>query len=299
MNYDFYKTFVTLAETNNFSKTAKKLNIVQSTVSTRIQELEKYLQVNLFERTNKTVSLTQAGYNFLPFAQRVIAIEEEGINSLHRINYKNTLNIGVVHSLYYRFVKNVTKRFMKNNDDTSIKINISHSNIILDMLSDNLIDIGLVYIKPKSPKFVCAATFKDEIILVTKNSNNFLNEISLENLINLDLLLVDLGAGFNEWLDEKLNKKIDYRLYVDQMLEVITYLKEGFGYAFMLRSLAENLIKSGELKKVTLTNISDYAVEGYIVVDKNKLHKKQVVSFIQLIREAADVNFFSETENNL
>ncbi|OOM77569.1 HTH-type transcriptional regulator CysL [Clostridium puniceum] len=66
LNYDFYKTFVTLSETNNFSKTAKKLNIVQSTVSTRIQELEKYLQTTLLERTNKTVSLTQAGFNFFP-----------------------------------------------------------------------------------------------------------------------------------------------------------------------------------------------------------------------------------------
>lgn len=290
MNYDFYKTFVTLAETNNFSKAAKKLNVVQSTVSSRIQELEKYLQTNLFERTNKTVSLTQAGVNFLPYAQRIIAIEEEGLSAIHRTNYKNTLNIGVVHSLYYIYVKSATKKFMKKHNDTSIKININHSNVILEMLSDNLIDIGLVYIPPKSAKLACAATFKDEIILVTKNSSTFLNEITLDELINLDLLLVDLGAGFNEWLYEKLHKKIDYRLYVDQTLEIVSYLKEGFGYAFMLRSLAENLIKTGELKKVTISGMPDYAVEGYIVVDKSKLNKKQVVSFIKLINESIDIN---------
>jgi DNA-binding transcriptional LysR family regulator len=295
LNYDFYKTFVTLAETNNFSKTAKKLNIVQSTVSTRIQELEKYLQTTLFERTNKSVSLTQAGINFLPFAQRIIDIEEEGLNTIHRINYKNTLNIAVVHSLYYRFIKNATKQFMNDNHDTSLKLNINHSNIILEMLSDNLIDIGLVYIKPKSSKLICTATIKDEIILVTKNSKNFSDEITLNELTNLDLLLADLGDGFNEWLNYKLNKKIDYRLYVDQMLEIVNYLKEGFGYAFMLRSLAENLIKTGELKKVTITDISDYAVEGYVVVDKSKLHKKQIASFIKLINEAIDDNFLFQS----
>ncbi len=55
MNYDFYKTFVVLAETKNFSKTAEKLNIVQSTVSNRIQEVENILaliyvveQINLY-----------------------------------------------------------------------------------------------------------------------------------------------------------------------------------------------------------------------------------------------------------
>jgi len=286
LNYDFYKTFVSLAETNNFSKTAKKLNIVQSTVSNRIQELEKYLQINLFERTNKSVSLTQAGFNFLPYAQRLIAIEEDALSSIHRINYKNTLNIGVVHSLYYRYVKNTTKKFMKKHNDTSIKININHSNIILEMLSDNLIDIGLVYIHPKSTKLICAATFKDEIILVTKNSKDFLNEINLDALNTLNLLLVDLGNNFSEWLEKQVNKKIDYRLYVDQMLEIVDYLKEGFGYAFMLKSLAENLIKTGELKEVIISNTPSYDIVGYVVVDKTKLKKEQVASFIQLINEA-------------
>lgn len=291
MNYDFYKTFVTLAETNNFSKTAKKLNIVQSTVSARIQELEKYLQVCLFERTNKTVSLTKAGLDFLPFAERLIAIEEEGLNTIHRINYKNTINIGVVHSLYYRFVKNTVKKFMKSNHDTSVKININHSNVILEMLSDNLIDIGLVYIKPKSSKLACIAAFKDEIILVTKNSKEFLDEITLDQLNNLDLLLADLGDGFNEWLTNQLRKKIDYRLYVDQMVEIVDYLQDDFGYAFMLSSLAENLIKVGELKKVTIKNISDYSVEGYVIVDKRNLSKKQITSFIQSINEVINNNF--------
>lgn len=293
MNYDFYKTFVTLAETNNFSKTAKKLNIVQSTVSTRIQELEKYLQIVLFERTNKTVSLTPAGFNFLPFAKRIIAIEEEGLNTIHRINYRSTLNIAVVHSLYYRFIKNTTQKFMKEHNDISIKININHSNIILEMLSDNIIDIGLVYIKPKNTKLICTVTFKDEMILVTKNSEKFLDEINLNQLNNLDLLLVDLGDSFNEWLDTQLNKKIDYRLYIDQMFEIVNYLKEGFGYAFMLRSLAENLIKTGELKKVNINGIPDYTVEGYVVVDKTKLQKKEISSFIKLINDDIDYNLFS------
>ena len=280
---------MTLAETNNFSKSAKKLNIVQSTVSNRIQELEKYLQINLFERTNKTVSLTQAGLNFLPYAQRLIAIEEEGLSTIHRINYKNTLNIGVVHSLYFRYVKNTTKKFMKEHDDTAIKININHSNIILEMLTDNLIDIGLVYIHPKSTTLICAATIKDEIILVTKNSKNFLNEINLEDLNTLNLLWVDLGNGFNEWLEEQLNKKIDYRLYVDQMLEIVDYLKEGFGYAFMLKSLAENSIKSGELKEVIIRNTPSYSVVGYVVVDKTKLKKEQVASFIELLNKSIEI----------
>ncbi|ADL51157.1 LysR family transcriptional regulator [Clostridium cellulovorans] len=283
MNYDFYKTFVILAETRNFSKAAKKLNIVQSTVSNRIGELEKYLQVPLFNRTNKNVELTQFGTNFLPYAKRVIAIEEEGISHLHKYNYKNTIKIGAVHSLYYRYVEKITKSFMGTNHDTSVKVVINHSNILMEMLEDNLIDIGFVYQKPKSTKLHCIGTFSDDFILVTKNSPEFLDTISLEQLPTLNLLLADLGNDFHQWLETKLKRKLDYRLYVDQMLELVDFLYEGFGYAFMLRSLTKDLIFEGKLKEVKINNYSPYIVNGYVFVDKSKIKNPSVDSYTKHI----------------
>lgn len=283
MNYDFYKTFMVLAETRNFSKAAKKLNIVQSTVSNRIGELEKHLQVPLFNRTNKNVELTQFGTNFLPYAKRVIAIEEEGISLLHKYNYKTTLKIGAVHSLYYRYVQKITKNFMSTNLDTSVKVVINHSNILMEMLEDNLIDIGFVYKKPKSVKLHCIATFSDDFILVTKNSPEFLDTISLEELPSLDLLLADLGNGFHHWLEAKLKRKLDYRLYVDQMLEIVDFLYEGFGYAFMLRSLTKDLISEGKLKEVKIKNYPLYTVDGYVVVDKSKMKSSAIDLYAQYI----------------
>lgn len=41
MNIDYLRTFLTLAENGSFSETAKEHIVVQSTVSSRIQELEK------------------------------------------------------------------------------------------------------------------------------------------------------------------------------------------------------------------------------------------------------------------
>lgn len=75
------------------------------------------------------------------------------------------------------------------------------------------------------------------------------------------------------------------------MLELVNYLEAGFGYAFMLSSLAQNLIKNGDLKKVTIKHVSDYSVEGYVVVDKRKLHKKQITSFIKSLNEVINNNF--------
>lgn len=253
MNYDFYKTFVILAETKNFSKAAEKLHIVQSTVSNRIQELEKYLGTDLFSRTNKTVTLTQAGLNFLSYAKRIVAIEEDALSMINKLNYKDTIKIGTVHSLYSGYVKNATKKFMKLKPNTSIEIIINHTPNLLEMLSDNLIDIGFVFTLPKSNKFICSNVLKDEIILVTKNSNEFKDVLDIEELTNITLLYADAGDIFIKYVEDHIHSKLDFQLSVDQILEIVEYLREGFGYAFVLKSLVADSIQKGYLKEVKRT----------------------------------------------
>lgn len=285
MNYDFYKTFIVLAETKNFSKTAEKLNIVQSTVSNRILELEKYLNTDLFNRTNKTVTLTQAGLNFLPYAKRITAIEEEGLRTINDLNFTDNLRIGTVHSLYLGYIKNAAQKFMTLRPNTSIEIIINHTPVLLEMLSDTLIDIGFVFFTPKSNKFLCPTVFKDEVILATKNSNKFKDVLDIEELKNVPLLYADTGDSFIKYIEDQLHSKLHFQLSIDQVLEIIDYLREGFGYAFVLKSLVSDSINKGELKEVKIKNIHPHALESYMIIEKGKIKKESVDCFIKLISE--------------
>ena len=57
-------SFVVLAELLSFAKTAEKEHISQSTLSRRIQSLEKGLNVQLFQRDTRNIKLTEAGKEF-------------------------------------------------------------------------------------------------------------------------------------------------------------------------------------------------------------------------------------------
>ena len=59
------ETFLSVAETLNFSETAKKLHITQSAVSQQVHTLEQQLQVALFHRDGPRISLTDDGLAFL------------------------------------------------------------------------------------------------------------------------------------------------------------------------------------------------------------------------------------------
>ena len=53
------QTFLKVAELHSFSKAAAQLGYSQSTVTIHVQQLEKELQLQLFDRINKTVRMTQ------------------------------------------------------------------------------------------------------------------------------------------------------------------------------------------------------------------------------------------------
>ena len=61
INYELYKVFFHVARTLSFSEAAGELFISQSAVSQSIKVLEKRLDVTLFTRSTKRVSLTKEG----------------------------------------------------------------------------------------------------------------------------------------------------------------------------------------------------------------------------------------------
>src|SRR3979411_309592 len=76
------KFFEEVAQSGGMSRAAKKLNTVQSNVTRRIRTLESELNVSLFNRTGRGVSLTPAGERLLPFAIRVARLIDEAASTI-------------------------------------------------------------------------------------------------------------------------------------------------------------------------------------------------------------------------
>jgi DNA-binding transcriptional LysR family regulator len=71
------RLFLRVADLGSFSRAADEADIGQPTVSRRIQELEQHLGVQLFLRTTRALSLTEAGQRFYTRASRIVADTEE------------------------------------------------------------------------------------------------------------------------------------------------------------------------------------------------------------------------------
>lgn len=78
MDINQLKYFISVAQTLNFSEAARRNGISQPAISHHISELEKHLGCQLFLRSRRSVTVTDQGREFLPYAVQIVETAEKG-----------------------------------------------------------------------------------------------------------------------------------------------------------------------------------------------------------------------------
>ncbi len=101
MNIQQLQYFLDAAKTLNFTRTAEKFYISQSAITQQIRNLEKELDVKLFQRINRKLSLTVAGEVFVGEAGALIERTKEAVEKVQSIKqgYTGQLRIGYLQAM--------------------------------------------------------------------------------------------------------------------------------------------------------------------------------------------------------
>ncbi len=96
INLELIRCFTTVAECQSFTEAGERLHKSQSAVSIRIKKLEDILGRQLLQRTSRSVSLSDHGERFLPYAIRLLHLNEEAVGALQAPDLRGRLRIGLV-----------------------------------------------------------------------------------------------------------------------------------------------------------------------------------------------------------
>ncbi len=138
--------FVAVAEELHFGRAARRLHIVQPTLSAQIQRLEAELGVRLFHRTKRSVRLTEAGRAFLEEACLALEHSERAIRAARRVasGELGQLNVGVAPSATYSVLTDVIGLFHERCPEVVVVPREMNTSVQVEALHEGSIEIGFL-----------------------------------------------------------------------------------------------------------------------------------------------------------
>ncbi len=180
-------TFVNLATTLNFSQTAEQLYITQSSVSKHLKALEKELQVPLFERTSRKVTLSEYGKLMLPYAQKILNDYQGMTTAL--TNYTNAtinnISLAAIPTLTSYQAFTAITEYMQTFPEVKLKLEETETSLIPKRLLGGQNDFAFTRVFDQiDPVFDSIVTETDHFAVFVSEHNPLseLHQISLEDL---------------------------------------------------------------------------------------------------------------------
>ena len=203
--------FLKAKELLNFTEAAKVLNISQSTLSQQIKQLEDELNVPLFNRIGKRITLTEAGQLFGEYALQSIHKANEGLLLLQDLKNLNTgkITVGVIYSMRILFAKTLIV-FAKQYPNIKIQVVFGTTNDLLEKLNLHHFDFVLTFHeKPNEPHLKFQTLLRSNMVLVTAKKSSLASKstISLNEVAELPLALPFSGYSTIQFFEESFSQK--------------------------------------------------------------------------------------------
>ena len=146
--------FVAVAEELNFRRAAGRLHLAQPALSTQIKNLEEKLGVRLFERTTRSVMLTQTGQVFLGEARAILAAAAQAEQLVRKAEHGlvGTLRVGVITPATGPLLAKVLRHFHQKYPGVQLSLSALTSAEQLRRLRAGELDAGLLRPPVTSPE---------------------------------------------------------------------------------------------------------------------------------------------------
>ncbi|TCV90647.1 LysR family transcriptional regulator [Sulfurirhabdus autotrophica] len=170
MEIEFARTFLAVAAAGNFVGAAQRLYITQSTVSARIQTLEKQLGTTLFRRGRSGAELTPAGRRFLRHAKTLVQTMEQAKHDVGLpAGFRGSLTLSGRIALWDGFLPQWVGRMRETYPDISLRLEIGFEEGIMQGLVQGTVDVGVMYTPESRPGLGVERLFEEVLVLVASD----------------------------------------------------------------------------------------------------------------------------------
>ena len=258
INYNLYKSFLVVYETQNISRAADLLYISQPAVSHNIKELEKQLGIQLFYKKANGMSSTNEAdilYKYISSAFNSIWKGEMTISDMAGLK-TGVVKIGIPSYLTVLYLSEVITDFRQKHPNIKIEIVSKSIPDLLGMLQTQNLDIVI------DSQPIMGEKSKTEIKYLKSYSHCFFTTdkyytdkpLGIDALNNLPLILSSQSSE-----EVKLLKNATQNIKLNPVIEswttesMLKLVREGNGVGYTQEDYIKDDLEKGTLKKLALT----------------------------------------------
>jgi DNA-binding transcriptional LysR family regulator len=249
------EVFLAIAHAQSFSRAAERIHLSQPTLSEHMKELEEELDVQLFVRHSRSVSLTEPGRVFEDYATRVVATLAAGKNAIAELDglKRGSLVIGASTTPGTYVLPARIAKFREEYPGITIALQIGNSRSVEERVRDGDVDVAVIGGHVLGPSERClAAGILDELQLIVPPDYPVKNGVlSPERLARERLLIREEGSATRQATERALRQAgvaLRPAMELDHTETIKRSVMAGLGVAFVSRYAVEDEIKSGRLR---------------------------------------------------
>ena len=289
MNISQLKYVLEVAGSSSMREASTKLYVTQPALSASIRELEEELGILLFERTNKGISLTEAGREFLSYAQKAVS-QYETLEDRYLTKDGNRERFSVSTQHYNFAMKAFTNVIKKKKPEKYVfSIHETKTKEVLDDVRSLKSEVGIVSYSASS-EAVMKKLFRDYQLvftpLMTRDTYVYVwknhtlagqKEISIDEMRDYPCVTFDQASEGNFYLTEEAMADYPFEKLIksDDRATSMEIIAELGGYA----------IGSGMLSE------EDAILQGLVAI---KLKEEDPLTIGYIVRKGSNLSTYGE-----
>ncbi|BAU66277.1 transcriptional regulator [Stanieria sp. NIES-3757] len=280
-----------IAAEGSFKRAADSLYVSQPAVSLQVQNLEKQLNVPLFDRGGRRAQLTEAGHLLLSYGERIIALCQETCRAIEDLQnlQGGTLIVGASQTTGTYLLPRMIGLFRQSYPDVSVQLQVHSTRRTSWGVANGQVDLAIIGGEvpaelQETLKIIPYAEDELALILPVFHPLAQLETIQKEDLYKLQFITLDSQSTIRKVIDKVLTlyeidpKRLKIEMELNSIEAIKNAVQSGLGAAFVSTTAIEKELQMNVLHRATIKDVIVRRVLS-VIVNPNRYCSKAAEAF--------------------
>lgn len=295
---------IAIAENGSFVEAANKCFVTQPALTTQVKNLEKELDVVIFDRTRKPIIPTEIGKQIIEQSREVILQTKKIPDLVNEFNtdIKGDLRLGIIPTVAPYLIPKFINRFNEYWPSVNVNVVEEITEEVIFKLKNGEMDVGIIATPVDTKGVLAFPLYYEKFYAYVSRSNEkyYKSSLSIDDLNLNDLWLLKEGNCFRNQVinicqgqgEEEFHNHFRYESHNIESLKRIVEVKDGMT---LIPQMAAELIPNDKRDMVKEIPDVNPTREISIVVSRQFLKKRLIDNLRETIKEALPHEMTSNT----